>query len=213
MIGPNATNLLLSKQVTNYLEHSIRVVIQHELIGNEMGSTRPVRHQRRRVTLCIGLWYIQSAPLLAYLALFFWLSCVNLGWRNVFLKLPTAANNTYSLPTMNSAANIIPDDASPFPFTACHGREIQLLRRDETRTTVHLRFRIGKLRHEVLISREHWRWVLGVVERFPVMVAHYQYEAGGPTHMIWAFHHPLVPIAVVIDIIATAEVAMKSHTL
>ena len=107
------------------------------------------------------------------------------------MKLPTTANNTYSLPTMNSAANIIPDDISPFPFSACHGREIQLLRRDETRTTVHLRFRIGRLRHEVLISREHWRWVLGVVERFPVMVAHYQYEAGGPTHMIWAFPPPI----------------------
>ena len=92
---------------------------------------------------------------------------------------------------MNSATNIIPHDDDPFAFTACYGREIELLRRDETDTTVHLRFRIGRFRHEVLISTDHWRWVLQVVERAPVLVAHYQFQAGGPTHMIWAFPAPI----------------------
>ena len=92
---------------------------------------------------------------------------------------------------MNSATNIIPHDDDPFAFTACHGREIELLRRDETDTTVHLRFRIGSFRSEVLISTDHWRWVLQVVERAPVLVAHYQYQAGGPTHMIWALPAPI----------------------
>ena len=90
----------ISKQVVKgakiYLKHSICVFIQHELTDNEIGSTRLVRHLQRQVTL-----YTVSATFRQTVnhektrlpGAVFWISCFDIGWRNVFLKLRTTDNS------------------------------------------------------------------------------------------------------------------------
>ena len=95
---------------------------------------------------------------------------------------------------MDSAPNVIPhEEDDPMDFRPWQGIQIELLRlrREESYTTVHLRFCSPRIRHEVLISTDQWRWVLQGVERAPVLVAHFQYRDGRPTHMIWSFPAPI----------------------
>ena len=95
---------------------------------------------------------------------------------------------------MDSAPpTVIPNEEGddPMYLGVCQGRTIPLVRLRESDTTVQLRWRSPRFRHEVQISTEHFRFCMQTVERAPVLVAHFQYLDGGTTHMLWAFPAPM----------------------
>ena len=77
----------------------------------------------------------------------------------------------------------------------CQGRRIPLVRLWESDTTVKIAFvsdnSTPRVRHEVNISTEHFRFCMETVERVPVLVAHWQYEDSPTTHMLWVFPAPM----------------------
>ena len=89
---------------------------------------------------------------------------------------------------------VIPNEEGDDPMYVgvCQGNTIPLVRLwEESDTTVNLAFRSPRFRHEVIISREHFRFSMQTVERAPVLVAHWQYEDSPTTHMLWAFPAPM----------------------
>ena len=125
--------------------------------------------------------------------MFFLLSQLTLNSVSIRGKI---LNTRYpsSLPTMDPAPNVIPQQEDD--FTPCQGQDIEVVRLsyEENATTIHIRFVVTmghRTSMEVLISRSHWRFCMEAVQRAPVLVAHWQYFNNGPTHMIWAFPVPI----------------------
>ena len=58
--------------------------------------------------------------------------------------------------------------------------------------TIILSFNMDKGQYtECIVDRHHWEFVEETADRFPVLVAKYCIEQGGPTTMFWRFPPPI----------------------